>query len=310
LNSKKYKMVTYSNVNNKYIAAKETAYGESPAPFTSVDFGHIQSITLDEEENVTKERGINSGHTAALFEDGLYWVNTSIKILVTKASLPFLLELMMGSKTDDGTDYTIVSDNEVSNSYSIKLKHTATDIVLINGFDIKDWSIEGAKGESVSITLNGISKKATTPAETLTVTKNTDKIFKDLDMSVTVGGNSFVLNNFSIVGNWNVTDDEGRGIEAVSAGERRLIQRVIKHGFDVSGSYEAEVDDNTEFGYVEERSDEVIVFTLNRGTDNEHVFTMSNTRSGGRGMERNNEKSKVIISYDYEALDISVLGDL
>lgn len=303
-------MVTYSNVNNKYLAAKETVYGETPSPFTSVDFGHIQSVTLGEEENTTKERGINSGHTAALFEDGLYWVNTSIRTLITKASLPILLELCMGTKTDDGTDYTITSDNEVNNSYSFKLKHTATNIVLINGFDIKDFAIEGAKGETVSITLNGISKKATTPAETLTVTKNTDAIFKDLDMSITVGGNSFVLNNFSIVGNWNVTDDEGRGIESVSAGERRLIQRVIKHGFDVSGSYEAEVDDNTEFGYTETRTDESIIFTLSRGTDNDHVFTMSNTRSGGRDMERNNDNTKVIISYDYEALDVGVVGDL
>lgn len=302
-------MVTISNVNNKYIAAKETAYGDIPAPFTSVDFGHIQSVTLSEEENMTKERGINSGHTAALFEDGLYWVNTTIKTLVTKASLPALLELCMGKKVES-TDYTITSDNEVSNSYSFKIKHTTTKIVLINGFDIKDFIIEGAKGETVSVTLNGISKKATTPTETLVVTKNTDAIFKDLDMTVTIGGNSFVLNNFTINGNWNVTDDEGRGIESVSAGERRLIQRVIKHGFDVSGSYEAEVDDNGEFGYTETRTDEEIIFTLARGTDNEHVFTMSNTRSGGRDMERNNDNTKVIVSYDYEALDVGVVGDL
>ena len=154
--------------------------------------------------------------------------------------------------------------------------------------------------------MNGISRKVTSTTASISPSANSDSIFKDLDSSVTVGGNSFVLNNLSITGNWNVTDDEGRGIESVSAGDRRLITCVLKHAFDVSGSYEADVDDNGEFGYTESRSDEAIVFTLARGTDNTHTFTLSNTRSGGRSMELTNDNSKRVISYDFEALDCGV----
>lgn len=220
--------------------------------------------------------------------------------------------MCFGGRTD-AIDYTITSSNTTIISYSIKVSltdPTTGDVALINGFTVKDFEINVAKGETVSVTMNGIAREVTKSTESISPTKNTDAIFKDLDTSITVAGNSHVLNTFTISGNWNVTDDEGRGIESVSAGDRRLIARVIKHGFDVSGSYEAEVSDNSEFGYTESRTDEAIVVTITRGTDNTHVFTMSNTRSFGRDLELTNENSKRIISYDYETLDCGVTGDL
>ena len=303
-------MVTISNINNKYLCALEETYGTTPSPFTSVDWGHIQTISISEDDNVEKNRGINSGHTASTFEDGLYNCNVSITTRITKSSLPALMEMCLGDKTDDGTDYTVVSDNTKSISYSLKTAYTTGKIALINGLSVKDFDLSGAKGDMISLTINCIAKKASVATEALSIVTNTSEIFKDLDMSVTIGGDNFILNNFNIAGNWNVTDDEGRGIEAVSATERRLIQRVIKHGFDVSGSYEAEIDDNGEMGYTEERSNKAIVLTISRGADNEHVFTMANTRSSGRGNELSTENSKRIMSYDYEALDVGLVGDL
>lgn len=303
-------MVTISNINNKYISAKETSYGTTPSPFTSVDFGHIQTISINEDDNVEKNRGINSGHTASSFEDGLYNCNVSITTRITKASLPVLMEMCLGSKTDDGTDYTIVSDNTEDISYSMKVTHTTGKIALINGLSVKDFEINGSKGQMLVVTMNCIAKKVAPATETLSVSTNTDKVFTDLDMAVTIGGDSFVLNNFTIAGNWNVTDDEGRGIESVSAGERRLIQRVIKHALDVSGSYESEIDDNGEMGYTEERNNESIALTISRESDNEHIFTLAQTRSNSRGNELSTENSKRIISYDYESLDLGVTGDL
>jgi len=302
-------MVVISNVNNKYIAAKETVYGTTPGTFTSVDFGHIQKITISEEENMEKVASVNSGHLYALFEDGLYWANVSIDTLVSKASLPILLEACMGKKVET-TDYTITTDPTNDDSYSIKVTYSTADIALINGFGIKDWEITAAKGDKVALTMNGIARKVSNVTEVIAPTTNTDELFKDLDASVTIGGNSFVLNSFSISSNWNVTDDEGRGIESVSAGDRRLITTIIRHRLDVSGSYEAEVSDSAEFGYTEERSDEAIIFTLNRGTDNEHTFTMTKTRSVSRSMDSTIENSKKVISYDYEAIDVGAVGDL
>lgn len=295
-------------MNNKYIAAEESTYGTTPDPFTSVDLGHIQSLTVSEEENMEKLGSINGGHTYNIFEDGLYWANVSIEILATKTSLPAILELCLGTKAE-ATDYTITSSTDYK-SYSMKVSWTSDKILLINGFVVKDFDISAAKGESVSITMNGLAKKVTQATETLSTTKNTDDTFKDLDASVTVDGNATVLNSFNITGNWNITDDEGRGIESVAAGERRLLQCFVKHTLDVNGSYEAEVDNNLEAGYTEDRSDEAIVFTISRGTDNEHVFTMSNTRANGRELGLTTDNSKRVMSYDYEALDVGVTGDL
>ena len=108
-------MVCISNVNNKYVVAEESVFGTTPAPFTAVDWGHIQKITITEEESVEKMSSLNSGHLAAIFEDGLYWANVSIETKVSKAALPNLLKFMMGVYNDDATDFTITTLNS-SNS--------------------------------------------------------------------------------------------------------------------------------------------------------------------------------------------------
>jgi len=304
-------MVSFSNIQNRYQAAEESSLGTTPDPFTLLDWGHIQRITVGEEENSQKLAGINSGHLYALFEDGLYWCNVSIETIISKAALPNLLEACLGTRADV-TDYTITSSTTV-NSYSLKVSHTdetSGDVILINGFAVKDFEISITKGNTVTLTMNGIAKKAVKSTESISVTTNTDETFFDLDTSITVGGNAFVMNNFTISGNWNVTDDEGRGIEAVGADERRLLQRFTKHVLDLSGNYEALVNDNDEFGYTEERSDQAIIVTISRGTDNEHVFTMSKTRSFNREKELSRDNSLRVVSYDYEAIDLGVAGDL
>jgi hypothetical protein len=304
-------MVAFSNIQNRYQAAEESVYGTTPIPFTLLDWGHIQRITVGEEENSQKLAGINSGHLYALFEDGLYFVNVSIETIISKAALPNLLEACCGSRSDS-TDYTITTSKDY-NSYSLKVSHTdetTGDIILINGFTVKDFEISITKGETITLTMNGIAKKAAKSTASISVTTNTDKVFMDLDAKITVGGNTIIANSFTLSGNWNATDDEGRGIEDPGVGERRLLQRFTKHVLDLNGSYEALVSDNDEFGYTEERTDEAIVLTINRGTDNEHVFTMSNTRSFNREKELTRDNSLRVVSYDYEALNVSITGDL
>ena len=300
-------MVCISNVNNKYEAGVEASYGVEAVAF-DLDLGQVQTITIGEEENTEKLASINGGHTYNIFEDGLYWAPVSIETLVTKASLPILLKATLGSVVET-TEYAATTTTDFT-SYSLNASYSVDQIAKLKGFVVKDFDISGAKGESVAITLNGTARVAVIAAGTVTVTKNTDKIFKDLDMSVLIGGNASVLNSFNIAGNWNVTDDEGRGIEAVVAGERRLLTCFTKHVLDLNGSYEAEVSNDLEFGYIEERTNEEIVFTISRGTDNEHVFTMSDTRSFNRELNLSTDNTKRVVSYDYEALDVSVVGDL
>ena len=64
-------MVCISNIGNKYVIANESSYGVTPAPFTAVDWGHVQKITINEEESTEKLSSLNSGHLSALFVDGL-----------------------------------------------------------------------------------------------------------------------------------------------------------------------------------------------------------------------------------------------
>ena len=171
--------------------------------------------------------------------------------------------------------------------------------------------MEAASDGNVSLTLTCVAKEVEVPVTgTLSTSAPTSSIFKGLDCSVTIGGNAIVANTFNIDASWNIDDNEGRGIESVSSGERRLIQRVTKHRLDVNGSIEAQVDDNIDFGYEDERSNEAIVFTLSRGTDNEHVFTFSTTRSTTKEIESNIDNSLRVISIDYEAFDVAVTGDL
>jgi hypothetical protein len=301
-------MVCISNVGNKYIAATESVYGTTPAPFTAIDLGHIQKITVNEEDNPEKMSSLNSGHLAAVFEDGLYFANVSIETHVSKASLPVLLKLALGARTD-ATDYTVTS-TPVSNSISLKFFYQTTKCGLLNGIVVKDFEISASKGETVTMTLNCIAMKLSKTTETLTVTTNVDAKMTWLDCKMTIGAVAAVLNNFTISGNWNVTDDEGRGIEAMTAGSRRLINCVLQHRLDISGSYESEVNDTQEFGYTEERSDAALVFTISRGSDNEHVFTMTKSRSFSRSIDMSTDSSKKVISYDFEAIDLGVTGDL
>lgn len=302
-------MVAISNVGNRYIAAIESSYGSTPSPFTALDWGHIQKITIGEEENLEKLSSLNSGHLAAKFEDGLYWANVSIETRVTKASIPVLLKAMMGT-VSESTDYA-ASTSLTLNSYSLKVSYlSTTKCLLINGLAVKDWTISCAKGESMVFTLNCIAMKVAKSTEALSVSTNTDNIFSWLDCYATIAGNAHVLQNFTINGNWNITDDEGRGIETSTAGTRRTIRQVVKHRFDCSGNYEIELSDNGEMGYADDRSDEAIVFTASRGSDNEHVFTLSNTRSSKRDYEAGIDNTQRTVSYDFEALDLAVAGDL
>ncbi len=301
-------MVAISNVGNKYIAAIESVFGTTPSPFTSVDLGHIQKISVKEEENVSKMSSINSGHLASIFEDGLYWANVTIETKCSKASLPVLLKFMLGARSD-ATDYAATT-SPVNNSLSLKFFYQTTKCGLLNGLVCKDWELNAAKGETVTVTLNCIAQKLSKTTETLSVSTNTDTMFSWLDTSITIGATAYVLNNFTMIGNWNVTDDEGRGIEASTTGTRRLITTVLKHRLDLSGSYEAEVSDSQEFGYADERTDQAIVVSLSRGADNVHDFTMTKTRSFSRGIEMTTENTKKVISYDYEAVDVAVAGDL
>ena len=304
-------MVSISNINNKYQLAKESTYGTLPGPFTALDFGHVQSITATQVENIERLTSINGGHLTNRFEDGIYYVSGSIELLCTKASLPLVLEAYFGGYSDDATDYTITSAPSTASSYSIKVELDSTKTLQVTGMAFTTFNMEAAKDGNVSINMDFIAQKMIKATETLTVTPNTDKIFKGLDTTITFDADNYVFNSFSLSSSWNIDDTEGRGIETVTDGDRRTIKRVIRHSLDVSGSFEFEASDSfEEIEYSDERTDKQIVLTLNRGTDNAHVFTLANCRTDSEELPLSVDNSVRVITADFEAIDVGVTGDL
>ena len=88
-----------SNVGNRYIFALESAYGTLPSPFTALDLGHVQSISVNEDDTVEEISSMNSGHTLEDLDDDLYNLSGTILTKCTKASLPVILKALMTSGT-------------------------------------------------------------------------------------------------------------------------------------------------------------------------------------------------------------------
>jgi hypothetical protein len=304
-----------SQVGNQYVVSKEEEFGELPSPFTKLDFGIIKTINIKEDETLVEIAGINSGHTLDRIEDGVYRCTVSISTQVTKNSLPTLLEALFGVVTLDhptSGKYTIISDHINSDELSYYMKTTDTDGVVWNlaGMHFTQGVLNVAKGQVVTLDLTATVKMTTKTEESLTPLTDVSDLFMDLDSAVVFGENSGILNSFSLTLNWNVKDDDGRGIEEVPSGERRLIQRVIRHRLSCTGSFESYLDEDLNTGYVEERVPLEIVLTLNRGTANEHEFTITGAKTATRTNNLTADSDSKVFSADFTAIDAGVVGDL
>lgn len=301
-----------SNVQNKYLFGKESVYGTIPGSPTQLDIGHVQSISMDEDESIEATDSMNSGHTPFDYEDNLYNVSGQIVTKITKAALPNLLEALYGDYTDDGTDYTVITAPVCSEdlSYFMKFNTTTGNTKHLTGmcFTAGDLAVE--KDGSTIMTLTYQAQALIPAVEVLSPVTSTGALFMGLDASVTFDGNTTILNSFSFAMDWNYDIGDSRGIEAASPNGRRLINRILRNNLTLSGSFESKMDDNIDTGYLDERSGVDIVLTLERGTDNEHVFTFTKARTGARSRELNNDNVSKTINCDFNAVDTSVVGDL
>eukprot|EP00918_Siedleckia_nematoides_P057635 GHVU01125659.1.p1 GENE.GHVU01125659.1~~GHVU01125659.1.p1 ORF type:complete len:301 (+),score=26.65 GHVU01125659.1:1080-1982(+) len=300
-------MATISHISDKVLFGEEVTFGTLSGTMTK-DFGVVESVSATENENTERIGGINSGHKTSKFADGLYYVTGTLETLATKDSLPNLLEAFFGSRSDS-TDYTITSTTS-RKSYSLQLEYTSGTYIQLVGVVFKTINLDVAKDGNLSVSMDYVGKKLTEETGTLTVTDNTDKIFKYLDVSMTYAGTSLVTNSMNISGDWNIDDTEGRGIESVAAGERRLIQRVVSHALNLSGSFEVEVKTNFEVGYEDERTDKALLLTVSRETDNEHIFNLGECRLTSKDFLGNTENSRRLMVGNYEAKGITITGDL
>lgn len=301
-----------SGVENKYEFAKEDVFGTIPGSPTILDIGHVQSISVDEDESVEEISSMNSGHTFIDFDDDLYNVSGQIVTKITKASLPVLLEALLGNYTDDATDYTVITEAVCSDdlSYFMKFNTTAGNIKEMKGICFTGGDVSVEKDGSIEMTLNYQAQILTSSAEVLSPSTTVGALFRGLDAVVTYDGNPTILNNFNFSMDWNFNIDDSRGIEASHANGRRVIKRIIRNGLNLTGNFESQMDDNVDTGYADERSSVPIVLTLDRGTDNAHVFTFATSRTNTRSRELNNDNSAKVLTCDFVGTDIGVIGDL
>lgn len=301
-----------SNVGNRYEFAKEVTFGTVPVSFTTLDLGHVQSITVDEDDSVEEIDSMNSGHTILDIDDDLYNLSGTIVTKCTKAALPVILEAIAGGYSDDSTDYTITSAPVSSDalSYFMKFNTTAGNIKQIAGIGFTGADFDIQQDGSVEVTMNYQAQILSSAVETLSPSTNVGDVFRGLDAVVTYNGNATILRSFSFTMDWNVDAQDGRGIEAAHVNGRRVINRIVRHNLNVSGSFESEMDDLIDTGYVDSRSNVPIVLTLSRETDNEHAFTFAATRTKTRSRDLNNDSATKIINCDFTSTDIGIIGDL
>ena len=305
---------TISNINNKYLIAKEDTFGTIPGTITQLDFGYVQTISIEEDDTVEEVSAINTLHTLAGLEDDLYNLSGSITTKVSNASLSKLLEALCGKIEEDTPttgQYTITTSaiTTADLSYFMKFNTTTGNILEMTGIHFTGGEVSVERDGSIEMTLEYKAKKLSPKTEELDPETPVGKMLRGLDASVTYNGNTTILDDFSFSIDWNVDEADSRGIESVDAGERRQIQRIIRNQINLTGSFTSHMDDNIDVGYVDDRSTVPIVLTLSRG-DYTHTFTISSSKTTTRSRELGTGEGKKTISCDYIGTNISVEGDL
>lgn len=301
-----------SNVDNKYLFGKESTYGTIPGSITQLDIGHVQSISIDEDEGTERNDSMNSGFTPTDFEDGVYNVSGQIVTRATKASIPVILEAILGTLTDNSDDtYTMTTNNVSSDalSYCMKVNNTTGKTLQIAGISFTGGEGRIEKDGFFELTMNYQAQIVKTATETIDPSTTIGSPFHSLDSYVTYDGNATILDSFNFSIDWGFDISDSRGIEAAHANGRRVIKRVVRHNMTLEGSFESKSDDNIDTGYIDERTSVDIVLVVSRGTSNEHTFTISTSRTKTRSRELNNDSETRVLSADFVGKDISVTGD-
>lgn len=305
---------TISNINNKYELAKEDTYGTIPGSYTQLDFGYVQTISVEEDDGTEEVSAINTSHTLAELDDDLYNLSGSITTKVSTASLKNLLEALFGSLTEDSPTagkYTVTTSAITSSdlSYFMKFNTTSGNTLEMTGIHFTGGEISVERDGSIELSLDYQAKKLSTNTEALDPDTSVGKLMRGLDACVTYDGNDTILEDFSMSLDWNFDEADSRGIESVDSGERRLIQRVIRNQLSLTGSFTSVMDDNIDTGYEGDRSKVPIVLTLSKG-DYTHTFTIANAKTNSRSRELETGDGKKTLSCEYIGIDCSVEGDM
>lgn len=300
-----------SHITDKVIAGRESSYGTAATTLNS-NWGLIESFSYTEEENIEQIGAVGGGHTYQRNEPGIYNVSGTLKTKITKTSLPEVLEAFFGSRTDT-TVYSIVPNPNTIISYTVEADFDGTNKAQITGLVFTTCEIDASKDGFLTLSCDYVAQLVTISAGTITQTVTTEAPLSWLDVSGTYNGLNLKGNSFTISYDWNIDANDGRGLETVTTGQRRLIQRVVKNNLTVSGNLDVLVEagvTNTLMGYADELTEASLVLTASRGTLNSHTFTLTGCVLSNKTIEANAEPGMKNFTADISGRDTSVSGDL
>lgn len=300
-------------IANKYIIAKEDDYGSVPDSPTKLDMGYIQTVSVDVDDSVEEINAINTEHTVARLDEDIHNVSGSITTKLTKESIYNLSEALLGVIEDDAPsagEYRATTDYITSDdlSYFMKYKDTEGNVKVISGIHFTDGDATISRDGSIEMTINFRAQKKEIDSETLDPITPTGRTFRGLDVSVEIDGNSTILREFSFTIDWNISDDDMRGIEA--SDDRRTINRVLRNNMTVSGSFESYLDENIDKGYEDNPGSFNIEVTIDRESDNNHIIVVEDAKITTISEELTTDDEARVFSADYTAKDIEIIGDL
>lgn len=297
-----------SHITDKLVAGEEGTYG-TLAPTFTLNWGDVQSFSYDENENASAEGSVGTGHTNSRVEPGLYYVTGTLTTRGTKSSIENLLKALMGDVSVVTGTYTATTSPTVT-SYTVKAQHNSTQVALITGLVFTNFTIEASTDGYLVLNGDYLAQKLELNAETITPVIPSDDIFAWLDVCGKWRTTNINATSYTVTGDWAVTPEEGRGLECVTVGNRRLIQRVIRNTLDVSADVDFRIDDTFEVrGYTDEKTSGTLELIFSRGTDNEHTISVTNAIESETSANLDREATVKEGSISLIGTDVSVVGN-
>lgn len=297
-----------SHVTDKLVAGEESTFGTAPGTFT-LNWGDVQSFSYTENNSVEALGAVGSGHTAQRTEAGLYNVTGTLTTRLSKSSIENLAKATVGDVTVTTGDYSVATSTDAP-SFTIKAQHNTTEVAVINGLVFTSFSFEASTDGYLVLNADYVAQKLDLSTETITPVLASDDIFSWLDVSGTWRSVDINATSYTISGDWNVSPEEGRGLETITTGTRRLIKRVIRNNLNISADVDYRLDDTFKpLGYEDEPTSGSLVLTASRGTDNEHIFTITNALENENEASNDSEGTVKEGSLNVVGTDLTIAGD-
>ncbi|RLA75220.1 MAG: hypothetical protein DRG78_20700 [Epsilonproteobacteria bacterium] len=305
-------MSRYVGISDKIAMGKETTFGTETSSY-DVKLGIPQTFKWTSTASTKKIACLGNGVKYYKVVDGVESISGSVEYYLTHGKE---LEFIFGDYSDDGSNFTLDVSTPLP-SYSIKAQYDNSNYVKILGVKFTKATLTFTKDDIVKVTADWLAQSISEVSGTNTddATDSNDEI-TFLDGYIKIGTDVVAaVNSATLTIDWK--SEALRGIEQVSAGDRRKITEIVEKNLDISGDLEADITSSIDlfqkyFGGTsiqDNRSTATITFNLARGS---HTFTitLSDVTFTDINKESKAELEPRTVSLSFTALDIDATGTL